>query len=149
EGILPLSYAQQRLWFLSQFEGASAAYHIPGALKLSGPLDRDALIRALDRIVARHEALRTSFVQVDGQAAQRIAAAQSGCALREQDLRGEAEVDSVLEHMAAAEARAPFDLSQGPLIRGQLLRVAESEHVLLVTMHHIVSDGWSMGVLLN
>ncbi len=88
EGGLPLSFAQQRLWFLAQLEGASAAYHIPGGLRLVGRLDRGALARALDRIVARHEALRTTFVMQDGEAVQRIAAAAAGFALVEHDLCG-------------------------------------------------------------
>src|SRR5262249_19249368 len=114
EGVLPLSYAQQRLWFLSQFEGASAAYHIAGWVRLSGDLNREALIRALNGIVARHEALRTSFAQVDGQAVQRIGATESGFALREQDLRGELEVEAVLAQVVSVEAQAPFDLTRGP-----------------------------------
>ena len=147
DGAAPLSFAQQRLWFLAQFEGMSAAYHIPGGLRLKGALDRRVLIRALDRIVARHEALRTTFVVIDGDAAQRIAAADIGFALAEHDLCGVADGEAELRRLAAEEAAAPFDLEQGPLIRGRLVRLAEDEHALLVTMHHIVSDGWSMGVL--
>jgi amino acid adenylation domain-containing protein/FkbH-like protein len=146
EGALPLSFAQQRLWFVSQLEGASAAYHVAGGLRLKGKLDWGALLRALDRIVARHEALRTTFVLQDGEAAQRIAAAESGFALIEHDLSGAADGTAELGRLVAAET-APFDLAQGPLIRGRLVRLAEDDHALLVTMHHIVSDGWSMGVL--
>jgi len=145
--VLPLSFAQQRLWFLAQFEGASSAYHIAGGIKLSGDLNREALIRALDRIVARHEALRTCFALLEGEPVQRIAPEDIGFALEEQDLRGDADGEAALQRLAAVEATSPFDLERGPLIRGRLLRVAEAEHVLLVTMHHIVSDGWSIGVL--
>ena len=147
DGALPLSFAQQRLWFLAQIQGASAAYHIAGGLRLRGKLDRQALQQALDRIVARHEALRTTFVMRDGEAMQRIAAAAVGFALTEHDLCGAREATAELGRLAAEEASAPFNLAQGPLIRGRLVRLMEDEHVLLMTMHHIVSDGWSLGVL--
>ncbi|MCW9096009.1 MAG: condensation domain-containing protein, partial [Ignavibacteriaceae bacterium] len=145
---LPLSFAQQRLWFLAQLEdSASAAYHIAGGVKLTGDLDRPALRRALDRIVARHEALRTSFASQDGRPVQVIAAADTGFALQERDVSG---LDAAgVQDLAAAEAGRSFDLATGPLIRGQLLRFSDTQHVLLVTMHHIVSDGWSMGVLID
>jgi amino acid adenylation domain-containing protein len=148
-GALPLSFAQQRLWFLAQMEGVSAAFHITGWIRLSGRLDREALRFALDRIVHRHEALRTRFVLVDGEPIQQIDAADSGFALVEEDLAGERNQEEVLAALAAAEAGRGFDLERGPLIRGRLLRLRGDEHVLLVTMHHIVSDGWSMGILLK
>ncbi|QSX79619.1 non-ribosomal peptide synthetase [Agrilutibacter solisilvae] len=147
---LPLSWAQQRLWFLDQLDhAASAAYHIPAALRLRGTLDRVALGKSLDRIVARHENLRTSFTSVEGEPRQLIAPADCGFTLIEHDLRGldETRQPAAVAEMAASEARAPFDLSTGPLFRGRLLRLAEHEHVLLVTQHHIISDGWSIGVL--
>ncbi|BCN02235.1 hypothetical protein RPSA_47710 (plasmid) [Ralstonia solanacearum] len=144
---LPLSFAQQRLWFLAQMEGGSEAYHIPVGLRLKGELDEDALRRSLDRIVARHEALRTRFVAEDGQAVQRVASADAGLPLDWVDLSTEAVPEHQLGLLAEAEARAPFDLEQGPLIRGRLVKLGEQEHVLLITMHHIVSDGWSQGVL--
>ncbi|HYH78372.1 MAG TPA: amino acid adenylation domain-containing protein, partial [Longimicrobium sp.] len=144
---LPLSFAQQRLWFIERLEGAGAAYHIPVRQRLRGELDRAALRRALDRIVARHEALRTTFAEVDGAPVQRIAPAQeSPFHLTEHDLRGAAEAAAELRLLMADEARAPFDLARGPLIRGRLVQVGDDDHVLLITMHHIVSDGWSMGV---
>ncbi|WP_197336730.1 non-ribosomal peptide synthetase/type I polyketide synthase, partial [Ralstonia solanacearum] len=144
---LPLSFAQQRLWFLAQMEGGSEAYHIPVGLRLTGELDEGALRRSLDRIVARHEALRTRFETRDGQAVQRVAPADVGLALDWVDLSVEEAAESKLGLLAEAEARAPFDLEQGPLIRGRLVKLGEQEHVLLITMHHIVSDGWSQGVL--
>ena len=105
-------------------------------------------MRALDGIVARHEALRTTFAQVDGIPEQRIAPAEaSRFALVEHDLGGEADAEAELDRLMAEEAGAPFDLERGPLIRGRLIRLAADDHVLLVTMHHIVTDGWSMGVL--
>jgi hypothetical protein len=123
------------------------AYHIPMRLRLEGALDREALVRALDRIVARHEALRTVFAQVDGEPEQRIAPAETGFHLLSHDLGGHAGAEAELDRLLAEEAGAPFDLERGPLIRGRLIRLAPERHVLLVTMHHIVSDGWSMGVL--
>ncbi|MCL2714513.1 MAG: amino acid adenylation domain-containing protein [Alphaproteobacteria bacterium] len=145
--VLPLSFAQARLWFLAQFEGASAAYHMPGGLRLKGALDHGALVQALNRIVARHEALRTTFAVQDGEPVQRVAPSDSGFAVRMQDLEGVADAEAALARLATEEAKQAFDLERGPLIRGRLLRMAEHDHVLLVTMHHIVSDGWSMAVL--
>ncbi|HET7464986.1 MAG TPA: amino acid adenylation domain-containing protein, partial [Longimicrobium sp.] len=147
EGRVPLSFAQQRLWFVEQLGHSDGAYHIRGALRLRGELDRPALGRALDRIVARHEALRTTFADTDGVPEQRIAPADAGFTLAEHDLRGRADAEAELERLTAEEARAPFDLERGPLVRGRLIRLGEADHALLLTMHHIVSDGWSMGVL--
>src|SRR5262249_50004094 len=159
---LPLSFAQQRLWFLAQMEGVSQAYHISSGLRLFGALDRDALRRALNHILARHEALRATFIQIDGepwvgrQEAGRQEAVTAFCHpascrptqgfhLLEHDLRAEGELNPLI----AEETLTPFDLENGPLIRGRLVRLAQDEHVLLVTMHHIVSDGWSMGILMR
>ncbi|HEX6368167.1 MAG TPA: amino acid adenylation domain-containing protein, partial [Longimicrobium sp.] len=147
DGLVPLSFAQQRLWFLEQLGGLGSTYHIPMRLRLRGPLNRAALGRALDGIVARHEALRTTFAQVDGAPEQRIAPADIGFHLLEHDLGGEADAGVELRRLMAEEAGALFDLERGPLIRGRLVRLAADDHVLLMTMHHIVSDGWSMGVL--
>jgi len=149
---LPLSWAQQRLWFLAQLDPAAGfAYHMPAALRLEGRLNGTALKAALDRIVARHEDLRTTFAGADGQPVQVIGPADTGFALAKHDLielRGH-EQRAAIDRIAADEAATPFDLEQGPLIRGQLLRLAEQEHILLVTQHHIVSDGWSTGVLVR
>ena len=142
----PLSFSQQRLWFLEQLGGLGSTYHIHGRLRLRGALDREALARALDRLVARHEALRTTFAVANGEPEQRIGPETSRFHLVEHDLAGEADA---LERVMDGEAAAPFDLERGPLIRGRLLRLAGDDHVLLLTMHHIVSDGWSMGVLVN
>jgi amino acid adenylation domain-containing protein len=144
---LPLSHAQQRLWFLAQMDGVSEAYHLPMSLRLSGELDEVALRRALERIVWRHEALRTSFPLVDGEPVQRVAAPESGLNLERHDLSGHADAAMELKQRSRDEAGRRFDLEHGPLIRGQLIRLATEEHVLLITMHHIVSDGWSMGIL--
>ncbi|HEU0014950.1 MAG TPA: condensation domain-containing protein, partial [Longimicrobium sp.] len=144
-GRLPLSFAQQRLWFLEQLGGLGGTYHVPVRLRLRGPLDRAALGRALDRIVARHEALRTTFAEVDGVPEQRIAPADAGFPLLEHDLAGAG--DAELDRVMAEEADAPFDLERGPLFRGRLVRLAADHHLLLLTLHHVVSDGWSCGVL--
>ncbi|HEX8361991.1 MAG TPA: condensation domain-containing protein, partial [Longimicrobium sp.] len=143
---LPLSFAQQRLWFLEQMGDFGAAYHVPASLRLRGELDRDALRRSLDRIVARHEALRTTFHAVDGEPEQRVHA-ESRFRLAEHDLAGHEGPWAELRRLVAEEATAPFDLESDALARGRLIRLAQDDHVLLVTMHHIVSDGWSMGVL--
>ncbi|MES2299305.1 MAG: amino acid adenylation domain-containing protein [Pseudomonadota bacterium] len=146
------SFAQQRLLFIDQLDaGASAAYHISKALRIEGDLDQAALRAALDRIVARHENLRTSFPVVDGAARQHIAAPDCGFALNMHDLRhlpGN-EQQSALQMAIVDEGCQPFDLADGPLIRASLLRLGEQEHVLLITQHHIVSDGWSLGVLVR
>ncbi|MCF5434524.1 amino acid adenylation domain-containing protein, partial [Pseudomonas syringae] len=148
EARLPLSFAQQRLWFLAQMEGASAAYHIPAGLRIVGALDEAALQRALNRIVARHEVLRTTFVQTGDQAVELcIHPEETGCPLRKYDLTTHADSSSELARLMNEEAIGRFDLQQGPLIRGSLVRLSDEDHVLLLTMHHIVSDGWSMGVL--
>ncbi|HYW06461.1 MAG TPA: condensation domain-containing protein, partial [Longimicrobium sp.] len=141
---LALSFAQERLWFMEQMGTAGAAYHVPVRLRLRGALDAAALRHALDRIVARHESLRTTFHAPGGLPVQIIGAAEGGFALREHDLRANPDE---LGRMVAAEAGAPFDLARGPLVRGTLARLADDDHVLMVTMHHAVSDGWSMGVL--
>ena len=145
-GRLALSFAQQRLWLLEQLGELGSTYHIRIRRRLRGPLDRAALVRALDAVVARHESLRTTFAQVDGIPEQRIAPADAGFRLVEHDLAGRADAEARLERLMAEEGGAPFDLERGPLIRGRLVRLAVDDHVLLVTMHHIVSDGWSSGV---
>ena len=143
---LPLSFAQQRLWFLAQLEGGSEAYHIPFGIRLRGRLDQPALSYALNRIIARHEVLRTAFAVIDGEPEQYIAPPEIGFALGEHDLRDRPDA---VQQLIDQEASAPFDLERGPLIRGRLIALADDEHVLLVTMHHIVSDGWSMGVFMR
>jgi hypothetical protein len=138
-GPLPLSFAQQRLWFLAQMEGVSEAYHIVFGVRLKGDLNSRALCQALDRIVVRHEALRTVFIQVDGEPIQKIISAEeSRFHLTEHDLRQCQDVEGELERVGAEEARKSFDLEHGPMIRGRLIRLAEDEHALLLTMHHIV-----------
>ncbi|HEU4559432.1 MAG TPA: amino acid adenylation domain-containing protein, partial [Longimicrobium sp.] len=144
----PLSFAQERLWFLDRLEPGSATYNIPAALRLTGALDARALERALGEIVRRHEALRTVFAEVGGSPVQ-VTAPFDAFVLPVEDLSalGEADREAAVRGRADEEARRPFDLSAGPLFRTALLRLGADEHVLLLSMHHIVSDGWSMGVL--
>jgi amino acid adenylation domain-containing protein len=147
---LPLSYAQQRLWFIDQLESGTSSYNIPAAVRLSGVLDIDALERSLTEIVRRHEALRTRFETIDGEAVQVIDAA-SEVELRRVDLRGttEAEREGEARRVVTEEAQRPFDLRAGPLLRALLVQVGDEEQVLVVVMHHIVSDGWSMGIFIS
>jgi amino acid adenylation domain-containing protein len=149
DAALPLSFAQQRLWFLTQLDGATDAYHIPLALRLSGPLDRDAWRQALDALFARHEALRSVFVTHDGEPVLQLLDPSHGMPCRECDLCAAEDAEHMLEHLCAEESRLPFDLSRGPLVRAQLIRLASDQHVFLLTQHHIVSDGWSMSILLR
>ncbi|MCG1040188.1 amino acid adenylation domain-containing protein, partial [Mycetohabitans sp. B7] len=147
EGSLPLSFAQQRLWFLAQLDGVSDTYHIPLALHVRGPLDRAAWQQALDALLARHEALRSTFVSVEGKPQVQLLPADTGVPLRWHDLRGEPDAQAQLARLRHEAAHAPFDLAQGPLIHACGIQVADDEHVVLLTQHHIVSDGWSIGVL--
>ena len=148
----PPSFAQERLLFIDQLDKAEgAAYAFSHAIRIGGPLRKDVLRAALDRLVERHESLRTHFASVAGQAVQMIGAVDSGFALRENDLSQLSEEDRKQEvvRIGAAEGKTRFDLSAGPLIRGQLLRLGEEEHVLLITQHHIISDGWSIGIMIR
>ena len=147
---LPLSFAQQRLWFLDQLEPGSSFYNIPAAVRLLGVLNVEALERTLSEVVRRHEVLRTHFVSIDGEPVQVIEAA-TPIKLEVLDLSAldEAERTAETERLVAEESARPFDLSHGPLLRVSLLRLQEDEHVALVMMHHIISDGWSIGILVR
>jgi amino acid adenylation domain-containing protein/non-ribosomal peptide synthase protein (TIGR01720 family) len=144
----PLSFAQVRLWFLDQLTPGSSVYNVPLAVRISGQLDRRALERTLTEIVRRHESLRTGFVEVDG-APRQVIHAPRPVHLRAEDLSGVEGAEAEAELLAAEEARRPFDLTDGAPFRVRLLRLGDTEHVVLLTMHHIVSDGWSMGVLVR
>ncbi|WP_404791155.1 condensation domain-containing protein [Altericista sp. CCNU0014] len=145
-----LSFAQQRLWFLHQLEPESVAYNLPRAIRLMGDLDIEALAQSFSEIVRRHEVLRTTFRTVRGEPIPAIAPA-APIHLPITDLQTLAEEASrrAVQDLTAQEARRPFDLAQGPLLRLQLLKLSTSEHVLLLTLHHIVSDAWSTGVLVR
>jgi Condensation domain len=144
EAPLPLSYAQERLWFLDQLEPESPAYNISAAVRLTGRLDVDGLRHSLSEVVRRHEALRTTFVVTGGEPAQVVGPA-SEVPVEVVALRSPA-VGREVEALAREEARRPFDLARGPLLRARLLQVGPEEHVLLLTLHHIVCDAWSMAV---
>ncbi|HYU36097.1 MAG TPA: amino acid adenylation domain-containing protein [Thermoanaerobaculia bacterium] len=145
-GELPLSFGQQRLWFLHQLEPASPAYNMPLAVRLTGALSPALLARVFAEVVRRHEALRTTFASRDGRPVQ-VIAPQGMVELPVVDLSGLRDRSDQAREIALAEALRPFDLERGPLLRLGLVRLAERDWLLLVTMHHIVSDGWSMGVL--
>ena len=146
----PMSWAQQRLWFIDQLEGGSAAYHIALALRLRGELDRNALQKALDALMERHDALRTIFVDANGGPLQKIVV-ESHFILQWTDLTPQPieQREAELERWAGKDLASPFDLSAGPLIRARLLRVSHDDHVLLIVVHHIVSDGWSNRVMIR
>ena len=146
----PLSFAQQRLWFLDQYEPDNILYNIPTAIRLHGALDVTALERSLNDVLNRHEALRTTFAVLSARPVQVINEMQAVrlgvVELREGSLE---EKEATAARLAAEQARKPFNLAEGPLLRVKLLRLAEADHVLLVTMHHIISDGWSIKVLIR
>ncbi|HEV7745452.1 MAG TPA: amino acid adenylation domain-containing protein [Pyrinomonadaceae bacterium] len=146
---LPLSFAQSRLWFVEQMEPGSSAYTIPAAARMKGPLNFEALQRALLEIMQRHEALRTRFISASGRPVQ-VVDQTTGVDLETTDLTGipEVERDSAVNSFLRQAARG-FDLQRGPLFRAHLLRLADDHHILIITMHHIVSDGWSVGVFIR
>ncbi|MFJ6381175.1 non-ribosomal peptide synthase/polyketide synthase [Kitasatospora sp. NPDC092039] len=145
---LPLSSAQRRLWFLDDLTPGGTGNNTGVALRLHGPLDQDALGRALRRLTARHDSLRTTVVTLDGQLVQRVAD-RAELPLRTEDLgaRPAAERAAAAERLLAEELERPYDLARGPLARVLLVRLAADEHLLLLAQHHIVTDGWSVGVL--
>jgi amino acid adenylation domain-containing protein/non-ribosomal peptide synthase protein (TIGR01720 family) len=159
DGPLPLSFAQERLWFLDQLEPGNPTYNMPAAFRLRGELDRSALAAGLAEIVRRHEALRTTFPLVDGRPVAVIDGGERGeggapepaVPLPQVDLSALPGAALAVEErrLVGQEARRPFDLARGPLLRATLLRFSPREHSLLFALHHIVSDGWSIGVLVR
>ena len=147
--VFPTSFAQQRLWLLDKLESGSA-YNIRIALRLSGRINVSALEKSLNEIVRRHEILRTTFRAIDGNPMQ-IIAEKGTIVLPLIDLSRltEAEREAEAGQIIAEKASCPFNLTEGPLIRATLLCTTEEEHILLLTMHHIVSDGWSMGIIIR
>lgn len=145
-GLMPASFAQQRLWFLDQFEGSDALYNVPVATRLQGPLDVAALERALDALVARHEPLRTAFKLVEGVPHQEIRPHREFSLLMT-DLSNSPDAERRGLEIVSEHAREPFDLSAGELFRARLVKLGEELHMLSLTLHHIVTDAWSMGVL--
>lgn len=148
--VLPLSYAQQRLWILDRLNTDGSAYHIPVVLRLQGPLDVEALRRSINEIVARHEALRTIFTDVNGEPRQTILPElEVSIPLVDVTQRAVAERETELERLAAENSHQQFALSRGPLLRAVIVKLGDEEHALCVTLHHIISDGWSSGVLVR
>jgi amino acid adenylation domain-containing protein/FkbM family methyltransferase len=147
----PLSFAQERVWFMEQLEGESPAYNIPAVLRLRGPLDEKALAHSLTEIVRRHEVLRTTFPLMNGDARQLIGPAPEAVPLPLIDLQHMPEPAQSMEvrRLIDEEAQRAFNVAVGPLLRTTLLRLAAESHVLLLTMHHIVSDGWSIGIFIR
>ncbi|HSG39079.1 MAG TPA: condensation domain-containing protein, partial [Thermoanaerobaculia bacterium] len=148
EGPLPLSFAQQRLWFIDQLEPGSPLYNIPVTLRVEGPLRAEVLALCLGEIVRRHEALRTVFAAIEGSPVQVIQPA-APFELPVVDLAALPESEAAALTLAREEAARPFDLARGPLLRGVLLRLGGEDHVAVLTLHHIASDGWSMGLLVH
>ena len=147
---IAMSYAQQRLWFIDQLQSGSASYNISAALRLKGALDVEALRMSFDEIVQRHEVLRTTFVSDEGQGRQVINQHQRWelPTISLEPLSPE-EQDEVIKARFKGDAHTSFDLINGPLLRTRLIRLNNTEHVIIVTMHHIISDGWSMGVFIQ
>ncbi len=144
----PLSFAQQRLWFLDQLEPGGSTYNTPRALRIRGDLNREVLHQALSAIVNRHESLRTTFATMGGEPVQVIAdRGELPMPLKDLGEIPTAERAAAAQRFMAQEGQRPFDLAHGPLVRVVLLRLSDHEHILMLTMHHIVSDGWSMAVL--
>ncbi|MFL6233160.1 MAG: amino acid adenylation domain-containing protein, partial [Thermoanaerobaculia bacterium] len=148
EGDLPLSFSQERLWFLEQLQPGTAIYHIPNTVRMTGTLDVGALRRSLAEVVRRHEALRTVFAARGGRPVQ-VIREDLQPALPLVDLSALADPQAEIRRLSALISRRPFDLSAGPLLRPALLKLGEGEHVLLLTFHHIASDAWSLEVLLR
>jgi amino acid adenylation domain-containing protein len=150
DGVLPVTHAQQRLWFIDQLEQGSPAYNIPSALRLVGPLDHSVLERALAEVVRRHETLRSKVVTVDG-APGCVVVPFDGWRITVLDLcdRPAEERAADARKIVAAEAARPFSLADGPLFHATLIQLGPQEHVLLIVVHHIVFDGWSLGILIN
>ena len=147
--VFPTSYAQRRMWFMDQFEPGSPYYNIPMAMRLKGKFDYAIFERTINEIIKRHESLRTTFSSIDGNPVQVISESYI-LDIPVIDLTGaQTEVENKIENLASVEARKPFDISNLPLLRASILRVNNEDNVVLLTMHHIVSDGWSMGVLAN
>lgn len=146
--IFPLSFSQQRMWFLHQVDSENAAYNCSAAWWVIGKLSLPALQKAVTELVQRHEALRTTFTTLDGQPFQ-VIASHADIALHSLDLRRYPQPEQLeqVQSIAASEAQRPFDLTTGPLLRTLLLDLGQGDHVLLLTMHHIISDGWSLGII--
>jgi len=150
DGELLLSFAQQRLWFMHQLDPDTTFYNLPTAVRIRGKLDRDALARSINEIVQRHEVLRTTFTQVNGTPNQVIIPRQE-IEVIDIDLSQypEREREAEAHRIAAEDSKQTFDLAQGPLLRATLIKLGEEDHVFVITLHHIVFDNWSTGILIR
>ncbi|QIR40546.1 amino acid adenylation domain-containing protein [Tolypothrix sp. PCC 7910] len=147
---IPLSFAQQRLWFFSQLEPDSPAYNVNGAVKIQGAINIEALRQSINEITKRHEVLRTQLIAENGRAAQVILPELSlNLPIINLQHLSKIEQENTIQELIFAETQQPFNLSQEPLLRIKLLSLSEQEHILLFTMHHIISDGWSKGILIR
>ena len=150
DGRLPLSFAQQRLWFLDQLEPNSPFYNIPIALRLAGDLQVEALGKSINALIARHESLRTTFISADGEPEQKIIPElQINLSVEDLSALPEKELEDKVRELAAQEAMKPFNLAQGPLFRAKIYKLKNDEHVVLFTLHHIIGDGWSVNILVR
>ena len=146
--VFPVTFAQQRLWFLDQLQPNSASYNVAWSIRISGRLQEQALAQSLNEIVRRHEVLRTVFAEKDGEPVQVVSASQS-LPLPLLDLSANVQREAEAQRAALEESQQPLDLKNGPLVRARLLRLAEEEHVLLLTLHHIIFDGWSRRIFVQ
>ncbi len=146
---IPLSYAQQRLWFLNRLEGDNVTYNISAAFKLTGPLHRDALSKALTHLTQRHDSLRMCFPEQHGRVTAELLAPYNPLEVIDLSPMTEAEKQAEVARLVSAHSQTPFDLSQGPLWRVTLLRLGSTDHIILLNIHHIIADGWSMGILVR
>lgn len=145
-----LSHAQYRLWVLDQMQEEQVAYNMPGAFELTGSFSEEAFRKTVFALISRHESLRTTFIVVDGTPRQKIhLPGEMAVSFSSVDLRGESDPAKKAAQLADTEAETPFDLENGPLLRTVVLQTADDHHILLFTMHHIISDGWSMGILIK
>jgi len=147
-GDIELSFGQQRLWFLDQLAPGNSFYNVGGGIRVTGELNIDALARSIREVARRHESLRTRFPEKNGQPIQKIDS-DVRFKLKVEELQRPGDFDTAIARIAADEVRRPFNLAEGPLIRATLLKFRPSEHVLLITMHHIICDGWSLGVFVK
>lgn len=146
--VFPVSFAQERLWFINQLDPNSSTYNVPATLRLSGPVNAAALHQAIRRLAERHESFRTTFTMVDGEPVQ-VIASMSSVELRQLDLTHlpPADREAIASELAMEEAERPFDLSSDALLRATLVKLGDDDHLLLLTTHHIVTDLWSLTVL--
>jgi len=151
ESVYPASHAQKRLWMLEQMDSGNIAYNMPGLLRLDGPLNRRALETAFSELVNRHESLRTGFILKNGEPYQKILNGDSDTCdvVRFEDLSNQPDPEAAVRNRAEADANTPFDLEKGRLIRVTLLKISEDRHYLVFNMHHIISDGWSINILIR